>query len=72
MLDITFQMPTRHSKLSMQSFEIIRVVGKGNFGKVLLVKKIDTQRIYAIKALTKKHLVDKGGSIHFLYFLPLP
>lgn len=45
----------------MEAFDILRVLGKGNFGKVLLVKKKDSQRVYAIKALRKQHILDRGG-----------
>ena len=51
------------SKLTMDSFEVLRVLGKGNFGKVLLVRKKDSGRIYAIKALKKQHLRDRGGEM---------
>lgn len=52
-------------KLSMEAFDILRVLGKGNFGKVLLVKKKDSLRVYAIKALRKQHILDRGGSSIF-------
>jgi serine/threonine protein kinase len=42
------------------------VVGKGSFGKVLQVRKKDTGRIYAMKVLTKKHIVERQEIAHTL------
>jgi len=36
------------------------VIGKGSFGKVMQVRKRDTQRIYALKTIRKAHIVDRG------------
>jgi serine/threonine protein kinase len=39
--------------LAVTDFELIKVVGKGAFGKVLKVRKIDTGRQYAMKVMDK-------------------
>lgn len=46
--------------MCIEDFELIKVVGKGAFGKVLLVKKLNgknTGSIYAMKILTKAYIV---------------
>eukprot|EP00047_Mylnosiga_fluctuans_P003960 m.231959 g.231959 ORF g.231959 m.231959 type:complete len:484 (-) comp12284_c0_seq1:193-1644(-) len=63
-LRVTFERRQVGSRLTMDSFEVLRVLGKGNFGKVLLVRKRDSKRIYAIKALRKQHLRDRGEIEH--------
>lgn len=37
----------------------MKVLGKGSFGTVLLVRKIDTGRVYAMKVIKKKKLRNK-------------
>lgn len=43
-------------------FDVLCVIGRGSFGKVLMVRKQDTKRIYAIKVLRKQLLKDLGGT----------
>jgi len=38
----------------LKDFVTIKVVGKGSYGKVLLVRKNDDQKVYAMKILKKK------------------
>ncbi|KAK9480397.1 kinase-like domain-containing protein [Lipomyces japonicus] len=45
-------------------FEILRLVGKGTFGQVYQVRKKDTGRIYAMKVLSKKVIVQKKEVAH--------
>lgn len=44
--------------VGLTDFVTLKLVGKGAFGKVLLVKKRDTQRLYAMKVLSKEMLVQ--------------
>jgi len=37
----------------MESFHILRVIGRGSFGKVYLVQKKDSQEYFAMKSLKK-------------------
>lgn len=41
----------------MDDFDLIKVLGRGAFGKVMLCKKIDTQELYAIKCLSKGQII---------------
>ncbi|EGW33203.1 uncharacterized protein SPAPADRAFT_150965 [Spathaspora passalidarum NRRL Y-27907] len=45
-------------------FEVLRLLGKGTFGQVFQVKKRDTDRIYAMKVLSKKVIVKKKEIAH--------
>ncbi|KAK9370730.1 kinase-like domain-containing protein [Lipomyces kononenkoae] len=45
-------------------FEILRLIGKGTFGQVYQVRKRDTDRIYAMKILSKKVIVQKKEVAH--------
>ena len=51
-------------KHSVDDFVIIRVLGKGAFGKVMLVRfKVD-QKVYAMKALSKATLLERNEVAH--------
>jgi serine/threonine protein kinase len=52
------------SKLSIDDFTVIKVVGKGSYGKVLLVKKNDDNTILAMKVLKKKHMIKRNQVEH--------
>ena len=47
-----------NKKISLTDFELIKVVGRGSFGKVYLVKRNGTENYYAMKKL-KKEVVAK-------------
>lgn len=47
-----------------EDFEILRLIGKGTFGQVYQVRKRDTKRIYAMKVLSKKVIVQKKEVAH--------
>ncbi|KAI5777808.1 kinase-like domain-containing protein [Geopyxis carbonaria] len=52
--------------LTMNDFELLKVVGKGSFGKVMQVKKRDTQRVYALKTIRKAHIISRSEVNHTL------
>ena len=52
------------NKIGIDDFTILKVVGKGSYGKVLLVKKIDDGKIFAMKVLKKKLMVKKNQVEH--------
>ncbi|RMZ74746.1 hypothetical protein DV737_g5780, partial [Chaetothyriales sp. CBS 132003] len=45
-------------------FQILKLIGKGTFGQVYQVRKKDTQRIYAMKVLSKKVIIQKKEIQH--------
>ncbi|KAK0186557.1 probable Serine/threonine-protein kinase gad8 [Armillaria ostoyae] len=61
-LKIDFK-PTRNEPLTIEAFDLLKVIGKGSFGKVMQVRKKDTQRIYALKTIRKAHIAQRPGEI---------
>jgi serine/threonine protein kinase len=52
------------SKIGLEDFDLLKVIGKGSFGKVIQVCKKDTKRIYAMKVMNKKVIVEKNDTEH--------
>jgi serum/glucocorticoid-regulated kinase 2 len=52
--------------MSVDDFELLKVIGKGSFGKVMQVRKKDTGRIYAMKIIKKAHIVERDEVAHTL------
>ena len=51
-------------KISVDDFSALRVIGKGSYGKVLLVEKIDDKKVYAMKILKKKAMIKRNQVAH--------
>ncbi|THH07000.1 hypothetical protein EW145_g3687 [Phellinidium pouzarii] len=60
-LQIAFK-PSAQS-LTIETFDLLKVIGKGSFGKVMQVRKKDTQRVYALKTIRKAHIASRPGEI---------
>jgi len=52
------------TKVTADDFDLLKVVGKGSFGKVMQVRKKDTGKIYAMKILKKEQLVARKQVAH--------
>lgn len=52
--------------ITLDDFEIIRLLGKGEYGKVLLVQKKVTKQLYAMKILKKRLIQEKNQVNHTL------
>lgn len=65
-LQITYRPTGPAERVDMNSFELLKVIGKGSFGKVMQVRKRDTSRIYAMKTLRKAHIVSRSEVTHTL------
>lgn len=46
--------------VGIEDFEVMKVVGKGAFGKVFQVRKKETSEIYAMKVMRKDHIMEKN------------
>lgn len=53
----------RQESLTIEQFDLLKVIGKGSFGKVMQVRKKDTQRIYALKTIRKANIASRPGEI---------
>ncbi|KZP08525.1 Pkinase-domain-containing protein [Athelia psychrophila] len=53
----------RNEPLTIEAFDLLKVIGKGSFGKVMQVRKKDTQRVYALKTIRKAHIASRPGEI---------
>lgn len=48
----------RHYSYSLDDFELIRVIGRGSYAKVLMVELKKTEQIYAMKVIHKALVTD--------------
>jgi len=55
---------TEKRHVGPNDFQILKLIGKGTFGQVYQVRKKDTQRIYAMKVLSKKVIIQKKEIQH--------
>lgn len=46
--------------VNFDHFEILRAIGKGSFGKVCIVRKNDTKKMYAMKYMNKQKCVERN------------
>lgn len=51
-------------KLTAADFELLKLIGRGTFGRVFQVRKRDTKRIYAMKVLSKREIAMKKEVSH--------
>jgi len=54
----------KDAKVSIDDFEILKVLGRGAFGKVMLVEKRDDRELYALKSMHKEEIIDKNQIEH--------
>eukprot|EP00455_Lapot_gusevi_P020628 TRINITY_DN21838_c0_g2_i1.p1 TRINITY_DN21838_c0_g2~~TRINITY_DN21838_c0_g2_i1.p1 ORF type:complete len:418 (+),score=72.88 TRINITY_DN21838_c0_g2_i1:49-1302(+) len=52
------------SGVKLEDFALLKVIGKGSFGKVLQVRKIDTGEIFAMKVLKKENIIKRNQVEH--------
>ncbi|GAM19777.1 hypothetical protein SAMD00019534_029520 [Acytostelium subglobosum LB1] len=51
-------------KLCIDDFEVLRLLGVGSFGRVFLVRRKETGKLYAMKVLNKKEMLKKKQIAH--------
>lgn len=54
----------KRSRLGVDDFESLKVIGRGAFGEVRLVQKKDTGHVYAMKILRKADMLEKDQVAH--------
>ncbi|XP_068231590.1 serine/threonine-protein kinase tricornered isoform X5 [Palaemon carinicauda] len=54
----------KRSRLGVEDFEALKVIGRGAFGEVRLVQKKDTGHVYAMKILRKADMLEKEQVAH--------
>ncbi|XP_078667370.1 serine/threonine-protein kinase 38-like isoform X2 [Branchiostoma floridae x Branchiostoma belcheri] len=54
----------KRSRLGVDDFESLKVIGRGAFGEVRLVQKKDTGHIFAMKVLRKADMLEKEQVAH--------
>ncbi|OMJ76750.1 hypothetical protein SteCoe_23812 [Stentor coeruleus] len=52
--------------INIRNFNLIKVLGQGSFGRVLLMEKKDTKKIYAVKTILKQKLYSTKKKRHAL------
>ncbi|CEP16517.1 hypothetical protein [Parasitella parasitica] len=62
--DITSSSFSSEMPVSIQDFQLIKVIGRGCMGKVLLVRHRNSSRLLALKAISKKAVVEQSQIIH--------
>jgi serine/threonine protein kinase len=45
---------------SIKDFSALSVIGKGTYAKVLLVRHLKDNKLYALKVLKKKYILEKN------------
>ena len=60
------ELKKRSKKVAVGDFEMMRVLGKGCAGKVLLVRHKPTSDLFALKAITKRHVLAHQELQHTL------
>ncbi|KAI8620660.1 kinase-like domain-containing protein [Chytriomyces sp. MP71] len=50
-------------KIQLEDFEMLSVIGRGAFGKVMLIEEKSTKKLYAMKALKKEHLIEQDDVV---------
>jgi len=51
-------------KVTVDDFDLLKVIGKGSFGKVIQVRRKDTGKIFAMKILHKQTIIERNEVEH--------
>lgn len=58
--DVIQDQISKTGAVGKKDFETKSVIGKGSYGKVMLVKKIDNGKLYAMKVLKKAEIIRRN------------
>eukprot|EP01130_Rhizamoeba_saxonica_P001414 TRINITY_DN11274_c0_g1_i1.p1 TRINITY_DN11274_c0_g1~~TRINITY_DN11274_c0_g1_i1.p1 ORF type:complete len:445 (-),score=109.91 TRINITY_DN11274_c0_g1_i1:51-1385(-) len=53
-----------NEKVGKEDFELLKVIGRGSFGKVMLVRHLQTQKVFAMKVMRKDAIIAKNQVTH--------
>ena len=59
------------TRAARQDFKEIKLIGRGNVGKVYLVRLRGTKEFYAMKVLSKEEMIQKNKVSRTSRFFPL-
>ena len=62
--EVDIEVPENLPKVSLEDFDLLKVLGKGGFGKVMLVRKKGGDDIYAMKVLKKEAVIRRNQVAH--------
>lgn len=62
--DIGGWIVSQSKPVGKEDFELLAVIGRGSFGKVMQVRKKDTGKIYAMKVMRKDAIIQKNQVTH--------
>jgi len=54
----------KNKKVTVEHFTTIKIIGRGAFGEVRVVRKRDDSEVYAMKTMLKKEMIDKKQVDH--------
>ncbi|KAG0169737.1 AGC protein kinase Gad8 [Apophysomyces sp. BC1015] len=63
-VQLCYKQQQQSQPIAFDSFDLLRVIGRGSFGKVYVVRKKDTNRIYAMKVLRKSRIISRSEVTH--------
>ena len=58
--------PVPRRAVGVDDFQVLKLIGKGNFAEVMLVRMKDTGEVYAMKRLSKKQIIENNEIEHTL------
>ena len=62
--DMVHAQQSKTGKVGKSDFRMLSVIGKGSYGKVLLVQKKDNGELYAMKVLKKSEILRRNQVEH--------
>merc|ERR1711920_797148 len=57
-------MKNKNKKVTVEHFKTVKIIGRGAFGEVRVVRKRDDSEVYAMKTMLKKEMIDKNQVEH--------
>ncbi|KAE8905380.1 hypothetical protein PF003_g10415 [Phytophthora fragariae] len=67
--DETGRLSSGNQSVTLQDFKMLQVIGRGSFGKVVLVGHKTTKKLYAMKILSKENIVKRAHQVkNHLFF----